>query len=90
MPTRKVPSPVPNRDGCGTVFPLPSTPQTVIIGSGIIGLSAAYFLCESGNTKPQSICLVDSSPELFHCASGFAAGFCARDCMYHLHGFVGI
>jgi glycine/D-amino acid oxidase-like deaminating enzyme len=55
--------------------------HTVILGSGIVGLSAAYFLCESGNTRPETICLVDSSPELFHCASGLAAGFCAQDCM---------
>ena len=53
--------------------------NTVILGCGIVGLSAAYFLCESGNTRPESICIVDSSPELFRCASGLAAGFCARD-----------
>jgi len=66
-------------NGGGATFAAPSSPQTVILGSGIIGLSAAYFLCESGNTPPGSICLVDSSPELFRCASGLAAGFCARD-----------
>jgi hypothetical protein len=69
-------------NGGGATFTAPSSPQTVILGSGIIGLSAAYFLCESGNTPPRSVCLVDSSPELFRCASGLAAGFCARDCMY--------
>ena len=68
-------------NGGGATFAAPSSPQTVILGSGIIGLSAAYFLCESGNTPPRSVCLVDSSPELFRCASGLAAGFCARDCM---------
>lgn len=71
-------------NGGGATFAAPSSPQTVILGSGIIGLSAAYFLCESGNTPPGSICLVDSSPELFRCASGLAAGFCAKDCMYLL------
>ena len=71
---------VKSKDG-GATFAGPSSPQTVILGSGIIGLSAAYFLCESGNTPPKSVCLVDSSPELFRCASGLAAGFCARDCM---------
>ena len=57
-----------------------STTHTVILGSGIIGLSTAYFLSESGHTDPQSIVLLDSSAELFHCASGFAGGFCAMDC----------
>ncbi|KAJ8112047.1 hypothetical protein OPT61_g5496 [Boeremia exigua] len=82
MPSLKVPTPSATTNGngtTGTTFRLPASPQTVILGSGIIGLSAAYFLCESGNTKPESICLVDSSPELFHCASGLAAGFCAKD-----------
>lgn len=60
--------------------PGPKSPHTVILGCGIVGLSAAYYLCESGNTDPRTVCLVDSSPELFHCASGLAAGFCARDC----------
>jgi glycine/D-amino acid oxidase-like deaminating enzyme len=54
---------------------------TVILGSGIVGLSTAYFLCEGGNTKPASIQLVDSTEELLHCASGFAGGFLAEDCM---------
>ncbi|KZM27167.1 uncharacterized protein EKO05_0004679 [Ascochyta rabiei] len=70
---------VPNVHGHGSTSTSPTEPHTVILGSGIIGLSAAYFLCESGNTRPRSICLVDSSPELFHCASGLAAGFCAQD-----------
>jgi|TARA_R110002003_G_scaffold44_5_gene3222 glycine/D-amino acid oxidase-like deaminating enzyme len=55
---------------------------TVIIGSGIIGLSTAYYLSEGGNTDPKSICLLDASPELFCCASGLAGGFLAADCMY--------
>jgi glycine/D-amino acid oxidase-like deaminating enzyme len=55
---------------------------TVILGSGIVGLSTAYFLCESGNTDPKSIHLVDASSELFHCASGLAGGFLAEDCMF--------
>jgi glycine/D-amino acid oxidase-like deaminating enzyme len=53
---------------------------TVILGSGIIGLSTAYYLSESGITDPKSICLVDASPELFRCASGLAGGFLAADC----------
>jgi glycine/D-amino acid oxidase-like deaminating enzyme len=60
------------------------TTNTVIIGSGIIGLCTAYFLSESGNAEPESIYLVDASSELFRCASGFAGGFLAADCEYHL------
>lgn len=52
--------------------------STVIIGSGIIGVSTAYFLSEERN-PPSSIHLVEASPELFASASGFAAGFLARD-----------
>ncbi|KAF2865903.1 FAD dependent oxidoreductase-like protein superfamily [Massariosphaeria phaeospora] len=53
--------------------------NTVILGSGIIGLSTAYFLSQSGKTAPQSIHLIDTSPKLFHCASGLAGGFLASD-----------
>ena len=56
--------------------------DVVILGCGIIGLCTAYFLTESGNTDPKTIHLVDSSPKLFHCASGFAAGFLSADCTY--------
>jgi glycine/D-amino acid oxidase-like deaminating enzyme len=56
--------------------------DVVILGCGIIGLCTAYYLTESGNTDPKSIHLVDSSPELFQCASGLAAGFLSADCMY--------
>ncbi|KAL8790558.1 MAG: hypothetical protein Q9195_006302 [Heterodermia aff. obscurata] len=52
---------------------------TVIIGAGIIGTSTAYYLSQSDNTDPASIHLVESSPELFASASGYAAGFLARD-----------
>ena len=52
---------------------------TVILGAGIIGTSTAYYLSESDNTDPASIHLVESSPELFASASGYAAGFLARD-----------
>lgn len=54
--------------------------NTVILGAGIVGLSTAYFLSQTGNTAPSSIHLVDSSPQLFQCASGLAGGFLARDC----------
>ncbi|KAL8817380.1 MAG: hypothetical protein Q9223_003782, partial [Gallowayella weberi] len=51
---------------------------TVIIGAGIIGTSTAYYLSQS-DTSPSSIHLVESSPQLFASASGYAAGFLARD-----------
>ena len=53
--------------------------STVIIGAGIMGLSTAYYLSESGNTKPDTIHLIEASPELFASASGKAAGFVAGD-----------
>lgn len=54
---------------------------TVIIGSGIIGLSTAYYLSSSeSESKPHNIHLVESSPELFRCSSGFAGGFLAENC----------
>ncbi|KAL6705764.1 hypothetical protein ACN47E_006401 [Coniothyrium glycines] len=56
-----------------------SSTSTVILGSGIIGLSTAYYLSESGNTDATSIHLVDSSQELFQCASGHAGGYLAKD-----------
>ena len=52
---------------------------TVILGAGIIGTSTAYYLSKSDKIDPASIHLVDSSPELFASASGYAAGFLARD-----------
>lgn len=51
--------------------------NTVILGSGIIGLSTAYHL--SKHQPGSTIHLVDSSPELFASASGYAGGFIARD-----------
>ncbi|MCJ1226312.1 hypothetical protein MMC12_002962 [Toensbergia leucococca] len=53
--------------------------STVIIGAGIIGVSTAYYLSQSPTTDPSSIYLIESSPELFASASGYAAGFLARD-----------
>lgn len=51
---------------------------TVIIGGGIIGTSIAYYLSEV-STVASSIHIVESSPRLFASASGYAAGFLARD-----------
>ncbi|KAI8627886.1 FAD dependent oxidoreductase [Xylariaceae sp. FL1651] len=50
---------------------------TVILGTGIIGTSTAYYL--SQHQPDSSIHLVEASPELFASASGYAAGFLARD-----------
>lgn len=63
---------------------IPQAPRnimaTVIIGAGIIGSSTAYYLSESSSTTPpSSIHLIESCPELFASASGYAAGFLARD-----------
>ena len=53
---------------------------TVIVGTGIIGTSTAYYLSQdSSTTTPSSIHLIESSPELFASASGYAAGFLARN-----------
>ncbi|OAQ67478.1 FAD dependent oxidoreductase superfamily protein [Purpureocillium lilacinum] len=50
---------------------------TVIVGSGIIGLSTAYYLARQ--QPASSIHLVDPSTRLFASASGYAGGFVARD-----------
>ena len=52
---------------------------TVIVGTGIIGVSTAYYMCKLGSTPPSSIHLLESSSKPFASASGFAAGFLARD-----------
>jgi glycine/D-amino acid oxidase-like deaminating enzyme len=52
--------------------------STIVIGGGIIGTSIAYFLSESSG-DPSSIHIVESSSRLFASASGYAAGFLARD-----------
>lgn len=54
-----------------------SMTTTVILGSGIIGLSTAYYLSE--HQPGSSIHLVEPSSELFASASGFAGGFVAKD-----------
>jgi glycine/D-amino acid oxidase-like deaminating enzyme len=50
---------------------------TVILGAGIIGTSTAYY--HSKHQPPQSIHLVEASPELFASASGYAGGLLAKD-----------
>ncbi|PSR93787.1 hypothetical protein PHLCEN_2v4682 [Hermanssonia centrifuga] len=63
-------------------------PTTVILGTGIIGLSTAYYLSHHladnheatpGTHTGHHIHLVEPSPELFASASGKAAGFLAKD-----------
>ncbi|KZL84632.1 fad dependent oxidoreductase superfamily [Colletotrichum incanum] len=51
--------------------------NTVILGSGIIGVSIAYYLAD--HQPGSTIHLVEPSPELFASASGYAGGFLARD-----------
>lgn len=51
--------------------------NTVILGSGVIGLSSAYYLLQ--HQSGDSIHLIDSANELFASASGFAGGFLAKD-----------
>ncbi|RFU79786.1 fad dependent oxidoreductase superfamily [Trichoderma arundinaceum] len=51
--------------------------ETVILGSGVIGLSTAYYLLQ--HQPGETIHLVDSANELFASASGFAGGFLAKD-----------
>ena len=50
---------------------------TIILGTGIIGVSTAFYLSQS--QTPSSIRLVEPSPTLFASASGYAAGFLAKD-----------
>ncbi|KAI0340744.1 FAD dependent oxidoreductase [Trametopsis cervina] len=61
-------------------------PTTVILGTGIIGLSTAYYLSQfaeqeqtGADTPKHEIHLVEATPELFASASGKAAGFLAKD-----------
>lgn len=56
--------------------------STVIIGGGIIGFSVAYYLSDPKqlcSNKPREIHIIESSSELFTSASGYAAGFLAKD-----------
>lgn len=50
---------------------------TVILGGGIIGASIAFYLSEQ--QPGQEIHIIESSPTLFSSASGYAAGFLAKD-----------
>lgn len=50
---------------------------TVTLGGGIIGSSIAYYL--SAQQPNEEIHIIESSSRLFSAASGYAAGFLARD-----------
>lgn len=53
---------------------------TVIIGGGIIGTSIAYHLSNSASaSKEADVHVIDSSSQLYSGASGYAAGFLAKD-----------
>ncbi|KAI0770858.1 nucleotide-binding domain-containing protein [Irpex lacteus] len=62
-------------------------PTTVILGTGIIGVSTAYYLsrfaeekaAQGSHTEKHEIHLVEATEELFASASGKAAGFVAKD-----------
>ncbi|PLB44959.1 putative oxidoreductase [Aspergillus steynii IBT 23096] len=51
--------------------------STVILGGGIIGSSIAYYLSES--KQAGDVHIIESSSQLFSGASGYAAGFLAKD-----------
>ncbi|KAH8689871.1 FAD dependent oxidoreductase superfamily [Talaromyces proteolyticus] len=53
--------------------------STVIIGGGIIGASVAYYLSNDSAEKEQDVHVIESSSQLFSAASGYAAGFIAKD-----------
>ncbi|KAL1965454.1 hypothetical protein VTN77DRAFT_5710 [Rasamsonia byssochlamydoides] len=54
--------------------------STVIIGGGIIGSSVAYFLTsDSSPHKDKEVHVIEASSQLFSAASGYAAGFLAKD-----------
>ncbi|KAL4904170.1 hypothetical protein BDW74DRAFT_155203 [Aspergillus multicolor] len=52
---------------------------TVILGGGIIGSSIAYYLTQQNPSDAKNIHIIESSNELFSSASGYAAGFLAKD-----------
>ena len=54
---------------------------TIILGSGIIGVSTAYYLSlhPSYNPKISPIYLIEATSEPFQSASGYSGGFLAKD-----------
>ncbi|KAL4987800.1 FAD dependent oxidoreductase [Aspergillus falconensis] len=52
---------------------------TIILGGGIIGSSIAYYLSKQNPSEASQIHIIESSSTLFSSASGYAAGFLAKD-----------
>ncbi|KAL3479666.1 FAD dependent oxidoreductase [Aspergillus californicus] len=52
---------------------------TIILGGGIIGASIAYHLSQQQDPSKEEIHILESSSTLFSSASGYAAGFLAKD-----------
>ncbi|CBF87465.1 hypothetical protein AN9356.2 [Aspergillus nidulans FGSC A4] len=52
---------------------------TIILGGGIIGSSIAYYLSQQDPSRASQIHIIESSDTLFSSASGYAAGFLAKD-----------
>ncbi|KAL4812307.1 FAD dependent oxidoreductase [Aspergillus spinulosporus] len=52
---------------------------TIILGGGIIGSSIAYYLSKQNPSGASQIHIIESSNTLFSSASGYAAGFLAKD-----------
>ena len=55
---------------------------TIILGGGIVGSSVAYYLSTTTSVsteQDQEIHVLDSATHLFQGASGYAAGFLAKD-----------
>ncbi|KAL4995605.1 FAD dependent oxidoreductase [Aspergillus recurvatus] len=52
---------------------------TIILGGGIIGASIAYYLSKQNPSEASQIHIIESSNTLFSSASGYAAGFLAKD-----------
>jgi glycine/D-amino acid oxidase-like deaminating enzyme len=52
---------------------------TIILGGGIMGASIAYYLSQQDPTSASEIHILESSSTLFSSASGYAAGFLAKD-----------
>ncbi len=64
--------------GHRTTEALPETAEVAIIGSGISGAAAAYFIL-TGPNPPKSIVMLEAR-ELCHGATGRNGGHCRPDC----------
>jgi glycine/D-amino acid oxidase-like deaminating enzyme len=55
--------------------------STIIVGSGIIGVSTAYYLSlsPSYNASTTPITLIEATSTPFQSASGYSGGFLAKD-----------